>query len=255
MRSSCDRPAIVLRRHLACARPTATIDTLESDCYPEPASCSATARRLHVQVHLRLHGQRQRRPRREDRSVLGATARCLPHDALLRRRGLRRDQRERSRRRRVRDPTDVCARERQLDGVVGDGRRAQARVRCGDHRGRSLLRVCATGSEVGTAHPHHGEARRRPDERKRDQSRGVDGPPRESDPGLLQRALRSPLRDAGVPRSHAPALRGRAARDGLAGRGRRRADACVREADANGPRDHRQAAPNRERVRDHEHHR
>ncbi len=83
----------------------------------------------------------------------------------------------------------------------------------------------------------------------------VDGPARRPDPGLLQHALRSPVRDAGVPRGSAP----RASRrppvvvSPDAG-GVERARAYSKRLGSE-PRHHRQAAPSAQRQRGDEHHR
>ena len=124
-----------------------------------------------------------------------------PGVALQRRRDVLRDPGERARRRRVRHPADVLAGERQRDGAADHGRRAPPRVGRLDHRGHPLLRLRPAGPQGRAAHADHlasscadlivaaGVNRVR-----------LRRPARRADPGLFQHPVRSPLRDAGLPR-------------------------------------------------------
>ena len=145
-----------------------------------------------------------------------------------RRRDLRRDRRERSRRELLRRAAHVLAAEPVADGAADHDRRAQARVGRLDRRDHSVLRLRAAGSQGEAAHADHGEARREPDHRRRRRSRARDGSPRRSDPGLLRHSVRSPVLDAGADRGAAHArLRRRPDRRRVAGCRRRRARACL----------------------------
>ena len=90
---------------------------------------------------------------------LETPARQVPGHALQRRRELRRDRRERPRRRRLRHPADEHAHERQRDGAAHHGRRAPARLGRLDHRGHPLLRLRPAGPQGRAAHAHHEQAR------------------------------------------------------------------------------------------------
>ena len=175
---------------------------------------------------------------------------------LRRRRGVRRDQRERPRRGRVRHPVDQLSGERQSDGAVDLHRRAAPRVGQADYRGAALLRLCAPGPEAGAAHADLGQARRQSDHHGRRQPGSFDRSSCGADPGLLRHPDRQPVRFAGDRDRHPGALRKPRPAGCLAGR--RRSGPRARTGQAAQQRaagDRRQAPRARRRIGGDEHHR
>ncbi len=105
---------------------------------------------------------------------------------LLRRRGVRPDQRERARRGCLHHPAHVPAREREPDGAARDAGRLQARVRPPHHRGGPVLRLWPAGQEGAVARADLRQAGGRPHHHRGSEPGPRDRPARRSDPGLLQ---------------------------------------------------------------------
>ena len=147
---------------------------------------------------------------REQQPAAGRGDRRLSRDAadrcerppLRRRGGVRRNQRERPRRGRVRHPVDQLPGQRQSDGAADLHRRAAARVGQADHGGDALFRLCPAGPQAGPAHADLGQAGRQPDHHRRRQPGAVDRPACRADPGLLRHPDRQSVRLAGDRRRH-----------------------------------------------------
>ena len=175
--------------------------------------------------------------------------------ALLRRRGRRRDRAERSRARHLRRPADVLADQREPDGALHHGRRAEARVGAPGDRGDPVLRLRPPGSPPALdARADLGQGRRQHARGGRRRAPADDGPARRPDPGLLQHPGRQHLRLAGAAVGPAEQALRRPGRR-LARRRRRGARARARQAGRLRPGDHRQAAAEGQRLRSDARHR
>ena len=133
-------------------------------------------------------------PRRSDRGPPEDPAGEGRRAALRRHGDLRRDSRERARRRRVRGPVDVLSGERPPDGAADHHRCAAALLGAAHHGGGAVFRLCPAGPQAGAAHADLGQARRQPDHPCGRRPRAHARPARRPDPGLLRYPDRQSLR-------------------------------------------------------------
>ena len=208
------------------------IPTCEGSSPSSPARSkrpSAPRSRRAVQ-HCPVHRKRQPGARAGHRHAAEHRAGQGKGRPLLRRRGRRRDRAERSRPRHLRPAVDVLADEREPDGALHHGRRAQARLGAqGDGRDPVLrLRPPGSPAEIDAgADQRQGRGQHARGRRRR--AAADDGPARRPDPGLLQHSRRQHLRVAGA--AVRPAVEAlRRPRGGLARRRRRRPRAGAGEA-------------------------